>query len=328
MELQFCLAFFITLLVSIGLGFLIIPILRRIKAEQKIRENGPVWHNKKQGTPTMGGFIFIIAISLVCVTVGLPKILSGNLGHIFVLSFALIYGLIGFYDDYIKVKNKRNLGLKTLPKFLLQAIVAIGFLILLYRTGNLTMKLYIPFVNDAIPIPQPIYFIFSAFVMVGTVNSVNFTDGLDGLATGVTIPITVCFAALTWLWGFTTIGIFSFALMGALVGFLFFNFYPAKVIMGDTGSLFIGGAICAIAFALDKPLVLILLGFVYFVETLSIIIQISYFKLSGGKRVFKMAPIHHHFEMCGWSEFKIFIIFTFVSVIFSFIAFIGVFNRF
>jgi len=146
--------------------------------------------------------------------------------------------------------------------------------------------------------------------MVGTVNSVNFTDGLDGLATGVTIPVALCISALAWLWGFTTIGIFSFALTGTLIAFLIFNFHPAKIIMGDTGSLFIGGAICALAFALDKPLILLLLGFIYFVETLSVIIQIFYFKLTKGKRVFKMAPIHHHFEMCGWSEIKVFTIFT------------------
>ena len=234
MLLEFSLAFIVTLLVSVGFAILMIPMLRRFKAEQSIRKDGPVWHNKKQGTPTMGGFIFIIAISLTCFTVGLPKIINGNLGHLFILSFALIFGAIGFYDDYIKVKNKRNLGLKTYHKFLLQTAVAVGYLILLYNTGNLTTSLYIPFVNDAIPIYKPLYFVFAAFVMVGTVNSVNITDGVDGLAAGVTIPVAACFSILTWYWGFTTVGIFSFALTGALIGFLIFNFHPAKVIMGDT----------------------------------------------------------------------------------------------
>ena len=328
MELEFGLAFFVTLLVAVGIALLLIPMLRKIKAEQAIREDGPVWHNKKQGTPTMGGFIFIIAITLTCFTVGLPEIIIGDLTHLFMLSFALLYGLIGFYDDYMKLKRKRNLGLRVLPKFAMQAAVAVGFLILLRHTGNLTTSLYVPFINIYITLSEPVYFVFAAFVMVGTVNSVNITDGIDGLVAGVSIPIAICFSALTWIWGFTSIGIFTFALAGGLVAFLIFNFHPAKVFMGDTGSLFLGGAICAIAFAMDKPLVLLPLGFVFFIETLSDIIQIFYYKFSGGKRVFKMAPLHHHFEMCGWGEYKIFTVFTGVSIFFAIISYLGVFNRF
>ena len=328
MTLGFAFAFLVSLAVSVCVGFILIPILRRIKAGQTIREDGPVWHNNKQGTPIMGGFIFIAGITITCLTIGLPRIINGDLFHIFILLFALLFGGIGFYDDYMKLKRKQNLGLKVLPKFALQAFVAIGFLLLLRFTGNLTSGLYVPFVNATINLPEPVYFIFAAFVIVGTVNSVNITDGVDGLVTGVSIPVVLCFSVLALIWGMTDIGIFAFALLGGLAAFLFFNFHPAKVFMGDTGSLFLGGAICASAFAMDMPLILLPLGFVYFVETLSDIIQIFYFKLSGGKRVFKMAPIHHHFEMCGWSEYKLFVVFTAVSTIFAVISFFGVINRF
>ena len=328
MNFELVLAFIVSLIVSVCAGLILIPMLRRIKAGQTIREDGPVWHNNKQGTPIMGGFIFMIGIAVTCVSVGLMNIIEGGLTHVFMLLFAFVFGAIGFYDDYMKLKKKQNLGLKVLPKFALQAAVAIGFLILMRYSGYLTPGLYVPFVNVTINLPEPVYFIFAAFVIVGTVNSVNITDGVDGLVTSVSIPVVICFSVLAFLWGFTEIGIFSVALLGGLVAFLFFNFHPAKIFMGDTGSLFLGGAICAIAFAMDMPLILLPLGFVYFVETLSVIIQISYYKLSGGKRVFKMAPIHHHIEMCGWSEYKLVAVFTSISAIFAIISFFGVINRF
>ena len=328
MNLVFVFAFFVSLAVSVCVGFILIPILRCIKAGQTIREDGPVWHNNKQGTPIMGGFIFMIGITITCLTIGIPRIAAGDLSHIFILLFALVFGAIGFYDDYMKLRRKQNLGLRVLPKFALQTLVAIGFLLLLRFTGNLSPGLYVPFIHATINLPEPVYFIFAAFVIVGTVNSVNFSDGVDGLVTGVSIPAVLCFSILALIWGMTDTGIFTFALLGGLAAFLFFNFHPAKIFMGDTGSLFLGGAICAIAFAMDMPLILLPLGFVYFVETLSVIIQVLYFKLSGGKRVFKMAPIHHHFEMCGWSEYKLFAVFTGVSAIFAVISFFSVVNRF
>jgi len=193
---------------------------------------------------------------------------------------------------------------------------------------NLTTSLYVPLVNVSIKIPMPIYYAFAAFVIVGTVNSVNITDGADGLATGVTIPVAFCFVALAYIWGHTTVGIFAVALLGGLIAFLIYNFYPAKVIMGDTGSLFLGGAVCALAFAMDMPIILVTLGFVFFIEAMSDIIQVSYFKLTKGKRVFKMAPIHHHFEMCGWSEYKLFAVFTTVSAIFAVISYFLVYHRY
>jgi phospho-N-acetylmuramoyl-pentapeptide-transferase len=328
MVFEIILSLLISIAVSLVVGLFLIPALRRINVGQKIRDDGPVWHNKKQGTPILGGLIFISGITAVCLTIGLPRIIEGDFTHLFLLLFALVFGLIGFYDDLMKLRRKQNLGLKVLPKFALQTAVAVGFLILMRHSGYLTSDLYIPFINTTISIPEPLYFVFAAFVIVGTVNSVNITDGVDGLVTGVTIPVAACFAILCTLWGFGAIGIFTFALLGGLITFLFFNFHPAKIFMGDTGSLFLGGAICAIAFAMDMPLILLPLGFVYFVETLSDIIQIFYFKLSGGKRVFKMAPLHHHFEMSGWSEYKLFIVFTSTSIVFAVISFFGVVNRF
>ena len=328
MVLMFVAAFLTSLAVTAAAGLFLVPALRRMKAGQTIREDGPVWHNKKQGTPTMGGVMFIAGIAAACFTTGLGEIREGDFRHLFVLLFAFVYAIIGFFDDYVKLRKKQNLGLKAKQKFALQLIVAVGFVLLMRLTGNLSSSLYIPFFNFTVQIPEPIYYAFAAFVAVGTVNSVNITDGADGLAAGVSIPVAIYFVIVSCLWSFSALGIFAAALTGGLAAFLLFNFHPAKVFMGDTGSLFLGGSICAMAFAMDMPLILIPLGIVYFIETLSDIIQVSYFKLTKGKRVFKMAPIHHHFEMCGWSEYKLFTVFTAVSVVFAVISFFGVYYRF
>lgn len=324
MAIKLILAFIISLAVTIAAGAALVPILRKIKAGQAIREDGPVWHNKKQGTPTMGGIMFIAGIAASSLIVGAGEIRKGGVSHIYILAFALLFAIIGFIDDYQKLRNKRNLGLKVVPKFALQILAAAAFLLVMRLAGILGESLYIPFLNVTARIPKPLYYAFSMFVVVGTVNSVNITDGVDGLATGVSIPVALCYAALAALWGNAALGIFSAALAGGLVAFLFFNFHPAKVFMGDTGALFLGGAICASAFALDMPLILVPLGIVYFIETLSDIIQIAYFKLTHGKRIFKMAPLHHHFEMSGWSEYKLFAVFTAVSAVFACIAYFGV----
>jgi len=321
-------SFVVSFAATVAMGLILIPILRRMKAGQTIREDGPVWHNKKQGTPTMGGLMFIFGITVACLTVGIGQMIEGRFGHISVLMFALVFAAIGMFDDYVKLKKKQNLGLTAKQKFALQLFVAIGFVVVMHLAGNLTTSIYLPFFNITFDIPTPILYIFAAFVIVGTVNSVNVTDGADGLATGVTIPVTVCIVALAFYWGHYTVGIFSAALLGGLGAFLIFNFYPAKVFMGDTGSLFLGGAVCALAFAMNIPLVLVILGFVYFIETMSDIIQVTYFKLTKGKRVFKMAPIHHHFEMLGWSEYRLFVVFTFVSAVFALIAYLGVYQRY
>jgi len=327
MVMRLLISFIVSFAVSIGAGLFFIPMLRRMKVGQSIQEDGPVWHNNKQGTPTMGGIIFISGIAVACLAADFSEMLDGNLTHIFVLVFALVFALIGFLDDYAKLKKKQNLGLTAIQKFALQLLAAVAFVLIMEFRGNLTTDVYVPFFNVTFVMPPILYYIFAAFVIVGTVNAVNITDGIDGLSSGVTIPVAITFSLIALLWGDTANGVIAAALAGGLVGFLIFNFYPAKVFMGDTGSMFLGGAVCALAFSMDMPLILIPLGFVYFMETLSVIIQVSYFKLTKGKRIFKMAPVHHHFEMCGWSEYKVFAVFTSISIVFAVISYLGVMDR-
>ncbi len=309
-------------------GRLLVPALRRLKAGQSIKEIGPAWHMSKQGTPTMGGLMFIVGIAAALLATGWRDVAEGNYGAVFVFLFALVFGAIGFLDDFMKVRHHENTGLTAGWKFLLQLAAAILFTVLLRNFGYLRFDLYIPFVNVTVGnIPDWLFMVFAAFVMVGTVNAVNLTDGIDGLATGVTMPVALFFLAVSALWGREELGGFSAALFGGLFAFLFYNFHPAKTFMGDTGSLFLGGAVCGLAFALDIPLVLILVGIIYIAETLSDIIQVTYFKLSHGKRIFRMAPLHHHLELGGWSEVKLFIVFTLVTVAFCVLAFFGVMDR-
>ena len=314
--------------VTVLLGWkVILPALRRLKAGQAIREEGPKWHATKAGTPTMGGLMFIAGLGVSILVMGWRGMMEGDLSHIYVFLFAAVFGVIGFLDDYEKVKHHQNLGLTALQKFALQLAAAILFLILMRYEGRLSPNLYVPFFNLSIALSWPLYMVFAAFVIVGCVNAVNITDGLDGLSTSVTIPVALFFvSAATW-WSYRQLGIFAAALLGGLLGFLLFNAHPAKVFMGDTGSLFLGGAVAGMAVAFDMPLVLALVGIIYIVETLSDIIQVTYFKLSHGKRIFKMAPIHHHFEMCGWSETKIVTVFTAISTLFCALALFGVMNR-
>ncbi len=305
----------------------ILPALRRLKAGQEIREVGPKWHAAKSGTPTMGGLMFITGTAVSILIAGWPGMMAGDWTHIYVFLFALVFGVIGFLDDYEKVKRHQNLGLTAIQKFLLQLAAAILFLMLMRYEGLLSPHLYVPFLHVSISMGWPLYMVFAAFVIVGTVNAVNITDGLDGLSTSVSIPVALFFvSAATW-WGYIQLGIFAAALLGGLLAFLLFNAHPAKVFMGDTGSLFLGGAVAGMAFAFDMPLILLLVGMIYIIETLSDILQIGYFKLTHGKRIFKMAPIHHHFEMCGWSEIKIVTVFTAVSTLFCVLALFGVMDR-
>ena len=315
--------------ITVVLGRLLIPALRRLKAGQAIKEIGPTWHMSKQGTPTMGGLMFIAAIGVITVSFALAgHVKNGYSGGLYVFGFALIFGVIGFIDDYMKVVHHQNTGLTAGWKFLLQLSAAILMTVLLRYEGYLRPNLYIPFTRTYIPLPWPLYMAFAAFVMVGTVNAVNITDGVDGLSSSVTVPVAVFFTAVTALWGQEELTVFSAALLGGLLGFLVYNHYPAKVFMGDTGSLFLGGAVCGLGFATDMPLILILVGVIYIAETLSDIIQVVYFKLSHGKRIFKMAPLHHHFEMCGWKEKKVVAVFAAVSAVFCFIAYLGVMGRY
>ena len=334
MTMRLILALVAGFCLSTAVGAALVPWLRKIKAGQSIKEIGPTWHKSKEGTPTMGGVMFITAVAVTCLTVGFSCFTMGQYSHLFVLLFALVFGVIGFLDDYEKLRHKQNLGLSAGMKFLLQLAAATAFLLLLRYTGYLTPNLYIPFWNLHVPVSEPLYFIFAAFVIVGTVNAVNLTDGVDGLAAGTCIPVFLCFTAIVFCWGreYIAQGIFSAALTGALLGFLVYNFHPARVFMGDTGSLFLGGAIAGMAFALDVPLLLIPLCIMPIVETLSDILQVGYFKLTHGKRIFKMAPFHHHLEMGGWTgkkwkEKEIFALFTGISLVCAIISFIGTYQR-
>lgn len=312
------------------IGVFLVKKLRKLKAGQSIYKEGPSWHMSKQGTPTMGGLMFIAGIGLTILILDFGDIAKGELGAVYVFLFAVIYGLIGFLDDYEKLKKKRNLGLTARQKFLLQLVVALAFILLLRYAGYVKTNLYIPFWNKTVQVNEVVYLVFAVFVIVGTVNAVNLTDGIDGLAAGVSLPVALCYASIAAMWGASMrpFGIFAAALAGGLTAFLIFNFHPAKVFMGDTGSLFLGGAVCALAFAMDMPLILIPLGIIYIIETLSDILQITYFKLTHGKRIFKMAPLHHHFEMCGWSEIKIFTVFTLISAAFAVLSWYAVSGRY
>ena len=325
----------ISLIVTLIAGKLLIPALVKLKAGQSIKEIGPTWHMNKQGTPTMGGLMFILATIIVVLVVNGPAILSGDWTSVIVLVFALVFGAIGFLDDYAKIKKKENTGLTAGQKFLLQLAAAILFIVLLRKCGILSPNLYVPFFGVELHLPWVVYLIFAVLVITGTVNAVNITDGLDGLSSSVTLPVCAFFAAaFGWAWvkwqqsGTAGMAVFAAALFGGLVGFLVYNHYPAKVFMGDTGSLFLGGAVCGMAFALDLPLILILVGIIYIIETLSDIIQVTYFKATHGKRIFRMAPLHHHLEMGGWNEKKVVFVFASISLVFCILAFFGVMGRF
>ena len=316
---------FITALISCALtallGYLLLPVLRALKAGQSIREVGPTWHNNKAGTPMMGGLMFIFSL-ILCLVMAIPVMEEYSV--FYVLALSLCFGLVGFCDDLCKVKFKRNLGLTGLQKLFLQMAVSAIYLYVLYRQGIMSNDLYIPFVDITVSIHPMVYIFFAMFVMVGCVNSVNLTDGVDGLCGGVTLPVMVFFVAAAISREKWDLALMPAALTGGLVAYLFYNWHPAKVFMGDTGSLFLGGAVCGLAFALNMPLILILVGFIYIVETLSDIIQVGYFKITHGKRIFKMAPIHHHFEKCGWSEVKIVLVFTGITVAMCVLAWFGI----
>ena len=303
------------------IGWFLLPVLRALKAGQSIREVGPTWHNSKAGTPMMGGLMFIFAAILILVG---NAFAMAEYSVFFVLILALCFGFVGFLDDFTKIKYKRNLGLTSIQKAALQAAVSALFLYVMFRTGAMSTELYIPFVDLSFTLHPLVYIFFSMFVMVGCVNAVNLTDGVDGLCASVTIPVMVFFTAVAMALGKYELALLPASLVGGLTAYLVYNWHPAKVFMGDTGSLFLGGVVCALAFALEMPLILILVGFVYIIETLSVILQVTYFKLTHGKRLFKMSPIHHHFEMCGWKEEKICLSFAGVTAVMCVLAWIGI----
>lgn len=321
--------------VAVMLGPSFINWLHKLKYGQEIREEGPSWHQKKSGTPTMGGIIFmagIVAATIATVAVSAvgPDTAQFDVSSYIGLTIAsLAFGAIGFIDDYIKVVKKRNLGLTALQKFLAQLVVAVVYVIVMYATGSLSPSVEIPFINYDLVLPIWLYVPFILFVIVGVVNAVNLTDGLDGLASSVTVVVALFFLAVTAVGEnvMYDVSAFSAAVIGGLLAFLIYNKYPAKVFMGDTGSLFLGASVVFMAINTGKVIYLIPVGFIYFAETLSVIIQTSYFKYTKkkygeGRRVFKMTPIHHHFEMCGWRETKIVRVFTLVTLLLCVIAYV------
>jgi phospho-N-acetylmuramoyl-pentapeptide-transferase len=317
--------------ISFGLGYVVIPFLHKIKFGQTILDIGPKWHKNKQGTPTMGGILFIVGtVVAFCVVLVIDKLLDGNIiemndivansmrvkiygGLIMALGFAFI----GFLDDYIKVVKKRNKGLSIIQKTVLQIVLMVGYLLTLYMNDP-TGSMFIPFVGM---VETKIFFwVIGIGVIYCTTNAVNFTDGIDGLCGSVTFTAALSFIAIAALRNCFGISLLAAALAGGLVGYLVWNWHPAKVMMGDLGSMFLGGMIVAFSYAIDCPFIILLTGIIYVAEFASDVLQIGYFKLTHGKRIFKMAPIHHHFEMCGWKEVKIVKIFSIVNLIGGIIA--------
>ena len=302
-------------------GKWLVPFLKKVNFRQTEREEGIDLHKSKEGTLMMGGFMFIL--SSIASGVGCVMLFNGTAGEaaetvlinakIYAGMFmALAYGAIGFMDDYIKAVKKRNLGLTALQKLILQFLTAIAYLVTIYLFGGNT-RTFIPFAG-MVDIGL-LYYPLAAILIVGIVNAVNLTDGIDGLCGSVTFFGAIFFMLISPFMERIGVSIIAAALAGGCLGFLVWNFHPAKVFMGDTGSLYLGGFMCAIAFALDIPVMLILVGLVYIIEMFSVILQVSYFKLTHGKRLFKMSPIHHHFEKCGWSEIKIVIVSSIVTVV-------------
>lgn len=302
--------------VTAVLGIWMIPFLHKLKFGQTIKEIGPKWHKKKQGTPTMGGLMFIIG-TVLGTMIFLPFLLvSGsetNLSFVSVTAgvlMAVAYGIVGFMDDFISIRKHRNLGLTEKQKLVLQFLIAAAYLFSVWLAGGDTLTI-IPFIGS-IDLGF-FYYILAALIIVGMVNAVNFTDGIDGLNSTVTFVVAVFSMVIAFVMHYSGVSVFAAAAAGGCLGFLVWNFNPAKVFMGDTGSLFLGGVVCALAFGFDIPILLLPLGIIYIIEILSVVLQVTYFKATHGKRLFKMSPIHHHFEMCGWSEIKICMVFGAVS---------------
>lgn len=314
--------------ISAAVGKVLIPVLHKLKYGQTILDIGPSWHKKKEGTPTMGGIMFIIAIVVSTAVITTCLALFGSIyeptGYSFgkevfmmivSLGMAFLYGAVGFLDDYIKVVKKRNLGLTAKQKLGFQFGIAIAYVAVnaFFGYGS---KTYIPFLGTVdFGSFAIVYYIISVIVIVGIVNAVNLADGIDGLVGSETFFVALFYMIVASIMSSPATTVLSSAIAGGCLGFLIWNFNPAKVFMGDTGSLFLGGAVCAMAFAMNMPVILIPMALVYIIEMLSVILQVSYFKLTHGKRLFKMSPIHHHFEKCGWSETKIVVVFSSFTVV-------------
>ncbi|SCH28859.1 Phospho-N-acetylmuramoyl-pentapeptide-transferase [uncultured Ruminococcus sp.] len=303
-----------------SLGIFLVPYLKKLKYGQTIKEIGPTWHQAKNGTPTMGGIMFIIGIIVAVIAGYITALIAFDFQIDQIQSIKLVagvvmalgFGLMGYVDDYIKVVKKRNLGLRAREKLLVQFVLSVGYLFILKMAGALSTIVEIPFFGQVDF--GWFYYPFMVVLIVGFVNAVNLTDGVDGLASSVTFVFALAFMVYTMKLTLPYLGLFAVAVAAGCLGFLVWNFHPAKVFMGDTGSMFLGGCVVALAFGLDMPLLLFIVGFIYWGEAASVILQVISFKLTG-KRIFKMSPIHHHFEMSGWSEVKIVGVFSLVTLI-------------
>ena len=322
------------------LSHFIIPILVAKKAGQPIRAEGPKSHFSKAGTPTMGGISFIFAVLLVALGMVIYYAAKGEQNRFIpvglTLALAVFNGMIGFFDDYRKLLKKDNEGLKPWQKFSLQLLAAIAYVVLLVLFGGIDTTLHVPFIDKTVKLGF-VYYIFAVFLIVGVVNSVNLTDGLDGLASSVTLTVAIFFAVVLFTIrsisiNSVSISFVSAALIGAMIGFLIYNHHPAKVFMGDTGSLFLGGMVVGSAFIIDEPMIILIAGGVFIFEALSVMLQVGVFKLTKkitrkkeGYRLFKCAPMHHHFEACGWSEVKVVVIFSIVTALLCGVSWLGLY---
>ena len=326
MILYFLFALILTFAITAVSARILIPKLKSMKLGQQILDIGPRWHKSKEGTPTMGGVSFIIAslitFALAAVLMIATDAAEGIVRAVIVIAFALANGAIGIIDDLTKFKNHRNEGLTATQKYLLQLISAGLFLASLKLTGNLSSKLAIPYFDVSVDLGI-FYYIFLILLITGIVNAVNLTDGIDGLASSVTLAVGAFFSVVAFVLGGVSTAVVSAITIGACLGFLVYNFYPARVFMGDTGSLFLGGLAVGMAFMIDNPLIIVVVGVVYICEAVSVILQVGCYKLTK-KRIFKMAPIHHHFEKCGWSELKVVGVFSLVTVIAGVLAYFGI----
>ena len=323
----FLIPLIITFAVTVIAARILIPILKSKKMGQKILDIGPRWHKSKEGTPTMGGLTFIIGMTVTFLTVGLFMIFTNGIenSYKFIITFvmALLNSAIGVVDDLTKFSKKQNEGLSAKQKMLLQLLVAGLYLFCMTITNNITTAVYIPFIAYELELGW-FYYVFAIILITGVINSVNLIDGIDGLNSTVTFVVGAYFAVTAFMIGNMESAVLSAMLIGGCLGFLVYNFYPAKLFMGDTGSLFLGGIVIGLAFMVDNPLIIVIAGLIYIFESLSVMIQVGYFKLTHGKRFFKMAPIHHHFEKCGWSELKVVGTFSLFTLIMCVISYFGI----
>ena len=318
MDVSFIVSLVFTFVITVVLARVFIPVLKSIKMGQKILDIGPRWHKGKEGTPTMGGLFFIAGAAIPVITFAIYR---RDFALVIHYLFVLFNGMIGFVDDYVKFFKKQNEGLTAIQKLILQFAVTAAYLVALYFSDGLSTTVALPFTDTSVDLGV-FYYIILLVGIVFTVNSTNLTDGIDGLCSSVTAVSMVFLSVLAIKSGNAEAGILTGTMLGGALGFLVYNFHPAKVFMGDTGSLYMGACVCAAAMMLDVPILLFFVGIIYYVESVSVVIQVISYKLTK-KRVFKMTPIHHHFEMCGWNEVKIVLVFSAVTAVFAAIGVYG-----